>query len=219
MQCNEGEGTWNVSEVIEHLIEGEKNNWIPRLEFILQEGESKPFPPFDRYSHLNERSERSIEQKLLEFKTIRTLNTTKLMDLIEPELHLELTGSHPAFGVVKLRELLSTWVVHDLTHIAQIVRVMAERYRADVGRILVGQRALCERAGCGSGRQHSIYIVRRASAACRKVQLRNRTLGEIVTSIAAEGLYVKSLEELPNLSSDVFDKGIPKSYITVADKL
>ncbi len=44
-------------------------------------------------------------------------------------------------------------------------------------------------------------------------------LGEIVTSIAAKGLYVKSLEELPNLSSDVFDKGIPKSYIIVADKL
>lgn len=96
--------------MIEHLFEGEKNNWIPRLEIILQEGESKVFPPFDRYSHLNERSERSLEQKLL-----------------------ELTGSHPAFGVVKVREILSTWVVHDLTHIAQIVRVMAERYRADVG--------------------------------------------------------------------------------------
>jgi uncharacterized damage-inducible protein DinB len=133
LQSNEGEGTWNVSEVIEHLIEGEKNNWIPRLDIILKEGESKPFPPFDRYSHLNERSAKSIEQKLLEFKTIRTQNTTKLKVLIKPDLHLELTGSHPAFGVVKLRELLSTWVVHDLTHIAQIVRVMAERYRADVG--------------------------------------------------------------------------------------
>lgn len=54
--------------------------------------------------------------------------------------------------------------------------------------------------------------------ASRKVRLRNWTLGEIVTSIAAEGLYVKSLEELPNLSCDVFDKGIPKSYIIVAVK-
>lgn len=133
LQCNEGEGTWNIIEVIEHLIEGEKNNWIPRLEFILQEGESKPFPPFDRYSHLNDSFERSIEQKLLEFKTIRTQNITKLKNMIDPELHLEWTGSHPAFGVVKLRELLSTWVVHDLTHISQIVRVMAERYRTDVG--------------------------------------------------------------------------------------
>jgi hypothetical protein len=133
LQCNEGEGTWNASEVIEHLIEGEKTNWIPRLEFILQEGESQPFPPFDRFSHLKGKTERSIEEKLLEFKTLRAQNITKLKVLIEPELHLELTGSHPAFGQVKLRELLSAWVVHDLTHIAQIVRVMAERYRADVG--------------------------------------------------------------------------------------
>ncbi|WP_026009557.1 DinB family protein [Priestia filamentosa] len=133
LQCNEGEGTWNVSEVIEHLIEGEKNNWIPRLEMILQEGENKPFPPFDRYSHLNERSNRSIEQKLFEFKVIRIQNITKLNGLIESPLYLERTGLHPEFGIVKLKELLSTWVVHDLTHIAQIVRVMAERYRADVG--------------------------------------------------------------------------------------
>jgi len=100
---------------------------------ILQDGESKPFPPFDRYSHINEGSEGSIEQKLLEFETIRMQNTTKLKDLIQRESDFELTGIHPAFGQVKIRELLSTWVVHDLTHIAQITRVMAERYREDVG--------------------------------------------------------------------------------------
>lgn len=72
LQCNEGEGTWSVSEVIEHLIEGEKNNWIPRLEMILQEGESKPFPPFDRYSHLNERADRSIEQNCLSLKRLES---------------------------------------------------------------------------------------------------------------------------------------------------
>jgi hypothetical protein len=49
--------------------------------------------------------------------------------------------------------------------------------------------------------------------------LRNWTLGEIVTSVASEGLYIKILEELPNLSSDVFDKGIPKSFTIVAEKL
>jgi len=133
LYCNEGEGTWNAVEVIEHLIEGEKNNWIPRLEFILKEGCNQPFPPFDRFSHLNDKSQMSIDEKLQEFKEIRMQNITKLKSLIEPELHLELKGSHPAFGTVKIRELLSTWVVHDLTHIAQIVRVMAERYRADVG--------------------------------------------------------------------------------------
>ncbi|MDF2720849.1 MAG: hypothetical protein K0Q59_524 [Paenibacillus sp.] len=133
LHCHEGEGTWNAHEVIEHLIEGEKHNWISRLAFILSEGESKPFPSFDRYAHLNIKTERSIEQKLLELKTIRARNIATLKELVQTESDLERTGSHPAFGVVKVRELLSTWVVHDLTHIAQIVRVMAKRYAADVG--------------------------------------------------------------------------------------
>ncbi|MBS4196719.1 DinB family protein [Lederbergia citri] len=133
LHCNEGEGTWNATEIIEHLIEGEKNNWIPRLKLMLQEGESKPFPPFDRFSHLQAIGEQSIEEKLHEFKTIREQNIETLKALIEPELHLEITGLHPEFGVVKVRELISTWAAHDLTHIAQIVRVMAKRYKEDVG--------------------------------------------------------------------------------------
>ncbi|GIN22297.1 MAG TPA: DinB family protein [Bacillus bacterium] len=133
LHCNEGEGTWNAVEVVDHLIEGEKSNWIPRLKFILQEGEGKPFPQFDRFAHLEEGAESSLEQKLYEFKSIRKENLATLKLLINPEIHLEIKGSHPAFGAVKVRELISTWAVHDLTHISQIVRVMAERYREDVG--------------------------------------------------------------------------------------
>ncbi|MGE1113524.1 DinB family protein [Priestia megaterium] len=133
LQCNEGEGTWNTSEVIEHLIEAEKNNWIPRLEFILQKGKEGAFPPFDRYAHLNKESANSIEEKLLEFKKVRIQNLHQLKLLVKHEKHLEVRGEHPDFREVKVRELLSTWVAHDLTHIAQIVRIMAERYREDVG--------------------------------------------------------------------------------------
>lgn len=132
MSSNEGDGTWNISEVIEHLIEGEKNNWLPRLEFILREGESKPFPEFNRFSHL-EFTCRPIEQALSEFKTIREQNLKELRLLIKNDTQLETLGFHPALGTIKIRELLSTWTVHDLTHISQIARIMAERYRKDVG--------------------------------------------------------------------------------------
>jgi len=132
LDSNEGDGTWNVSEVLDHLVEAEKTNWMVRINWILNEGEQKPFPPFDRFSHLNQ-EKRSIEEKLHEFKESRAQNITKLQMLIEPEINFELKGVHPEFGLVKLRELLSTWVVHDLTHISQIVRVMANRYREDVG--------------------------------------------------------------------------------------
>ncbi|WP_410769374.1 class I SAM-dependent methyltransferase [Fontibacillus sp. BL9] len=51
-----------------------------------------------------------------------------------------------------------------------------------------------------------------------KVYQRYWTLGEVITSIAGSGLTVKELKELPNLSSEVFDAGIPKSFIVVAEK-
>ncbi|MEK5162616.1 DinB family protein [Paenibacillus sp. FSL R5-0527] len=133
LKCSEGKGTWNVTEVVDHLIEGEKSNWLPRLKSILQDGDSNPFPPFDRNAHLKDKAETSIEHRLREFKELRAQNIVKIKELVDPASHLERTGLHPAFGEVKLRELLSTWVVHDLTHLAQIARVMANRYRADVG--------------------------------------------------------------------------------------
>ncbi|WKA55642.1 DinB family protein [Planococcus shixiaomingii] len=133
LESNEGEGTWNPSQVIGHLIEGEKNDWIPRMEMILHEGERRPFPPFDRFAHLIESPERTIEEKLFEFQTLRQKSLDKLKNLIDSDTNFEQTGLHPDFGPVKLRELLSTWVVHDFTHINQIARTMAERYSEDVG--------------------------------------------------------------------------------------
>jgi hypothetical protein len=53
----------------------------------------------------------------------------------------------------------------------------------------------------------------------RTVYWRRWTLGEIVTAVAQSGFTIKLLQEEPNLSSDVFDKGIPKTYTIVADKL
>jgi uncharacterized damage-inducible protein DinB len=133
LQCNEGEGTWSPSQVVDHLIECEKNNWIPRLKTIIEEGESRAFPPFDRNAHITNSSKTSIGQKLKEFQHLRTENIKVVRERIQSDSQFELTGIHPAFGGVKLRELLSTWVVHDFTHLSQVVRVMAERYREDVG--------------------------------------------------------------------------------------
>lgn len=132
LQCNEGEDTWNPSQVVDHLIEGDKTDWIPRVEAILLAERDIRFPPYDRFSHLN-KPERTIEEKLAEFQTVRVGSLEILRNLINSDSDLELTGIHPEFGEVKLKQLLSTWTVHDLTHIAQMVRVMAKRYKRDVG--------------------------------------------------------------------------------------
>ena len=133
LECNEGDDTWNAYEVIGHLVEAEISDWMPRLEMILSKGESEPFPPFDRFAHLQKTQGQSIDALLMEFQKLRKDNIQKLWDLVDPSQHLELTGMHPEFGPVRLKELLATWTVHDLTHISQIVRVMAERYKEDVG--------------------------------------------------------------------------------------
>ena len=44
-----------------------------------------------------------------------------------------LTGVHPEFGEVTMRQLISTWVAHDNTHIAQIARVIGKQYIEEVG--------------------------------------------------------------------------------------
>lgn len=132
LQGKEGEETWNALEVLGHLIESEQTNWLPRLVSMLGEGEGKPLPPFDRFAHLRE-AERPLERMLEEFRAARTRNIASVRELVDPERDFAKTGQHPSFGMVKVRELLSTWVVHDLTHMTQIMRVMAERYREDVG--------------------------------------------------------------------------------------
>lgn len=132
LYCNEGNGTWNAHEVVEHLIEGERVNWIPRLEHIINQGKKTPFPPFDREAHLKYRSKRTINESLQEFKNLRQENIVKLQSSIKPD-QLQMEGVHPDFGEVKASELISTWVAHDLTHISQIVRLFAKRYSQDVG--------------------------------------------------------------------------------------
>lgn len=53
----------------------------------------------------------------------------------------------------------------------------------------------------------------------KKTLLRRWTLGEIVTSVAEAGLFIEALKEEPNQSSEVFDKGIPKTFTLVAKQL
>ncbi|WP_338139775.1 DinB family protein [Bacillus sonorensis] len=133
MNCNEGEATWSAFDVIGHLIEGEKNNWIPRIEMIITKGETETFPLFDRFGQMEKNAEKTIEQLLSEFTDLRRENLGTLRRLIHSQTDFEQTGIYPEFGIVKLREQISTWVAHDLTHISQIARVMAKRYQEDVG--------------------------------------------------------------------------------------
>lgn len=130
---NEGPDTWSPYDVVGHLIHGEKTDWIPRLEIILSADPDKRFEPFDRFAQFAESKGKSLEQLIDEFQSLRKLNIEKLRLKKLNAADFAKPGLHPQLGTVTLQQLLATWAVHDLNHIAQIVRVMAKRYRREVG--------------------------------------------------------------------------------------
>jgi hypothetical protein len=128
---NEGGDTWSAFDVVVHLINCERTDWMPRVRVLLEFGESQPFPPFDRWGEIRESQGRPLGEVLDEFARLRRQS---LVDLQAIELgNLSRRGLHPALGAVTLAELLAAWAAHDLNHLHQIARVMAHQYREAVG--------------------------------------------------------------------------------------
>jgi len=130
---NEGEKTWSAFDIIGHLIHGERTDWMPRARIILQHGESRPFETFDRLAQERESQGKSLTQLLDEFSLLRAENLEALRAMNLQPADFKRRGKHPALGMVTLSELLATWVVHDLTHLHQLSRVMAHQYQQTVG--------------------------------------------------------------------------------------
>ena len=124
---------WSPYDVIGHLIHCEETDWIPRAEIILAQGEDRKFVPFDRFAQFEKSREKTLDDLLTEFAHVRNANIEKLLRWQLTPDQLALKGIHPEFGEVTLTQLISTWVVHDLTHIRQIVTYLASKYSENVG--------------------------------------------------------------------------------------
>jgi hypothetical protein len=129
----EGPDTFSPLEVLGHLIQGERTDWIPRARRILDHGTAVPFDPFDRFAHRRLLAGRPIGDLLDEFDALRAGSLATLRTWNLDDARLALRGRHPDLGEVTLRQLLATWVAHDLGHLAQIGRVMAKQYTEAVG--------------------------------------------------------------------------------------
>lgn len=130
---NEGPGTWSPYDIVGHLIHGERTDWLVRTKIILSDLKDKTFEPFDRFAQLKSGNVKSMEALLIEFRKLRKENIAELKSLQIEDSDLSAKGMHPELGEVDLRQLLSSWVVHDLGHLSQISRVMAKQYSTDVG--------------------------------------------------------------------------------------
>jgi hypothetical protein len=126
------DGGWRPHDVLGHLISGELDDWMPRTQRILDHGTSVPFDPFDRLAHVERDAGATLDQLIERFAELRIANLAELGQLIT-EADLDLRGTHPSLGEVTLRQLLATWAVHDLDHVAQIYAGLAGSHDADVG--------------------------------------------------------------------------------------
>ena len=133
LQTNEGGETWSAQEIVGHFIYGEQTDWIPRTNRILEHGDSRAFDPFDRNGYIDESRTKKLSDLLNEFSELRARNLAAIRELNLTEEKLSRTGKHPALGIVTLGELPASWVVHDMTHIHQLSRVIAGQYREKIG--------------------------------------------------------------------------------------
>lgn len=131
--ATEGPDTWSPYDIVGHLIHGERTDWIPRARLILGQGADRRFASFDRFAQFRESRGKSLAELLDEFERLRAANLEILAGWRLTDAQLALEGEHPELGTVTLRQLLATWVAHDLGHLAQTARVMAKQYRDEVG--------------------------------------------------------------------------------------
>lgn len=130
---DEGPRTFTPFDNLGHLIHGERTDWLARAQIILAQGIARRFEPYDRFAQDRESKGKTLDMLLREFEELRAANLDALRAWNLSDRELALEGEHPELGSVTLRQLLSAWVVHDLGHLAQTARVMAKRYRDDVG--------------------------------------------------------------------------------------
>ncbi len=124
---------WSPFDVVGHLIHGEETDWIPRAEIILAQGKNPTFESFDRFAQFENSKSKTLNELIENFAELRKKNLETLRKMNLTEEKLQLKGIHPELGKVTLEQLLSTWTIHDLTHIKQIVTILAHKYTENVG--------------------------------------------------------------------------------------
>lgn len=128
----DADGGWRPRDVVGHLITGELTDWLERTKRILDHGTSKAFDQFDRLAMLDRDTGIPLDQLIAQFAALRADNLRGLEQLVT-EADLDRRGLHPSLGEVTLRELLSTWAVHDLDHVSQIFAGLAGSHDDDAG--------------------------------------------------------------------------------------
>lgn len=133
LDASERPGAWSPRQVACHLADLERDAWLPRARWILEHGSARALPAVDPERFRGRYADAPLETVLDDFRRAREANLEELDRLDPDEAALATTGLHHVLGDVRLAQLLSAWVIHDLNHLAQVTRALASRYREAVG--------------------------------------------------------------------------------------
>ena len=133
IMAREEQHSWTVKEVVAHLIVCEETNWIPRVKIILSDDSEKFLPSINMDIHLEMAQKNKLEDLINTLKNLRSNSIDTLKSFNLQEKHFDKIAIHPKIGQITLKQLLSTWVTHDFTHLSQITRIMAKQNKENVG--------------------------------------------------------------------------------------
>ena len=128
-----GARTWSAREIMAHMLFNERTDWIPRLRWVLEHGDSKPFIRFDMVGHRPLLTQHSLAEMLDLFERERAESLAALRGMNLSANDLDRPGLHPALGPAQLRHLPGAWIVHALNHPAEVCKAVAYQAKDDAG--------------------------------------------------------------------------------------
>ena len=129
-------GGWSVLEIVNHLVDEEREDFRARLDLLLHEPGTE-WPPIAPESWVTERTyqERDLSESLGRFLAERQRSLEWLSGLEDPEWQRRY--EHP-LGPIAAGDLLASWCAHDVLHLRQLMlrryqlaAWLAEPYRGD----------------------------------------------------------------------------------------
>ena len=123
---------WSILEVVNHLADEESEDFRARLDLLLHRP-AEAFAPIDPQGWVVSRdySGRDLEESVARFARERRKSLDWLRGLDSPAL--DHTRRHPSAGVLSGRQMLASWVAHDLLHVRQITRLRYQHLAATHG--------------------------------------------------------------------------------------
>jgi hypothetical protein len=114
---------WSVKDVVAHLLDAQGVAFAERIRRILAEDRPR-IRPIDPSARLRERAYASwpLERLLDEFERTRAEDIELLRSLSRGQL--DRAGEHEQAGDVTVSNLAHYCAVHDMTHLAQIARML-----------------------------------------------------------------------------------------------